>query len=255
MAEAGKVLAEIMAKLWEEIKPGITSSDIDTYADALCREYNVLPAFLGVKSGKHKYPAIVCASVNKVVVHGVPDTTPLKATDLLSLDMGVIKDGWYSDMCVPGFVGGKQYETLAEQSDPALADKQRVLRAANAALATAITQCVHGNRLKNVCLSILHTARKYNCRPMLEFVGHGVGRKLHEEPQIPGYWMDQAYKDCVLEEGMVFAVEAILTSGKLVEAKVSREDHWSAWPKDDAPTAVAEHTIAIGNPPRVLTQS
>jgi methionyl aminopeptidase len=250
MADAGKILAEIVAKMWEFTKAGVTTQDIDAYANELCKENNVLPAFLGVKAGKYRYPAIACLSVNEVVVHGVPNNTPLRETDLLAIDMGVIKDGWYSDMCVPGFVGGKVYETKNESE---LSDKQRVLRAANAALAAAIEMCKPGNRLKDVCLAIRDKAREFECRPMLEFVGHGIGRKLHEDPQIPGYWMEQVYHDFVLEKGMVFAIESILTSGKAVEAKVSREDHWSAWPKDKAMTAVAEHTVAIGEEPRILT--
>lgn len=251
MADAGKILAEIVAKLWEFTAPGVTTLDLDAYANRLCKEYDVIPAFLGYKVGKNRYPATICASVNEVIVHGVPSGTPLLETDLLAIDMGVIKDNWYSDMCVPGFVGKK----LKSGQSNRIEDGKRVMRAANAALATAIEKCKPGNRLKDVCLSIRDTALEHNCRPMLEFVGHGIGRKLHEQPQIPGYWMEDIYDDCVLEEGMVFAIEAILTSGKTTEATVSREDRWSAWPKDLAITAVSEHTVAIGDTPRILTKS
>jgi len=259
MADAGKILAEIVTKMWEYTKPGVTTLDIDAYANRLCQEFKVTPAFLGYKSGKYRYPATACLSVNQVIVHGVPNGTPLKATDLLTIDMGIIKDEWFSDMSIPAFANRNVAEkavpeTLPPEEKARIEDGQRVLRAATAALAAAIEKCKPGNHLKDVCLAIRDTAREYKCRPMLEFVGHGVGQKLHEDPQIPGYWMSDVYDDCVLEKGMVFAIEAILTAGKATEAKISREDHWSAWPKDLAMTCVCEHTVAIDDTPHVLTQ-
>ena len=259
MADAGKILAEIVAKMWEFTKPGVTTLDIDAYANQLCQEYSVVPAFLGYKSGKYRYPATACLSVNEVIVHGVPSLTPLKATDLLTIDMGIEIDGWFSDMSIPAFVVRDVLEkpvpqNLRPEEKSRVENGKRVLRAANASLAAAIGKCKPGNHLKDVCLAIRDTAREYTCRPMLEFVGHGIGRKLHEDPQIPGYWMADMYDDCILQKGMVFAIEAILTAGKATEAKISREDHWSAWPKDLAMTAVSEHTVAIDNTPRILTQ-
>lgn len=255
MAVSGKILSEIMFKLWEFTKAGISTSDIDAYANRLCRKAEVQPAFLGYRLGNLKYPSTICASRNKVIVHGVPDGTPLKPADLLAIDMGVIKDGWYSDMCVTQFVGGSQFENPKNATHTKTQDKQRVLKASRDALERALHQCVPGNQLKNICLTIQETAFKYDCRPMAEFVGHGIGRKLHEEPQIPGYWADGIFEDIKLEQGMVFAIEAILTAGKSTASNTSKEDKWSAWPKDNGMTAVSEHTVAIGNPPRVLTSS
>lgn len=247
MAEAGKLLAEIMKQLWEKVGVGVKTSDIDNLALELCKKNKVRPAFLNYEDHDtgHKFPAVICACIDTEIVHGVPSKNKiLKEGDLFTIDMGIEMGSWYSDMARTRIVG----DAKSRESK-----KQNVVAAANSALKKATKMCRPGKHLKDISDAIYHTAEKFKCRPMLEFVGHGIGKELHEPPPVPGHWVAGAYENIELKKGMVFAIEAILTSGDEIEAEISKKDHWSAWPKDRAVTACAENTVAIGNPPRILT--
>lgn len=244
MQEAGKILAEIMDDIWTKVAVSVKTSHLDKVAFDLCEKHKVRPAFLNYEDSesKHRFPATICACINKETVHGIPsEKKEINDGDLLTIDMGIEIDGWYSDMARSKVVGKNDIQ------------KQKVVDAANEALVNATKMCVPGKHLKDISETLYSTAAKYGCTPMLEFVGHGIGKNLHEEPAVPGYWVEGIYENIKLKEGIVLAIEAIITSGNEVEAKISKRDHWTAWPKDNAVTACAENTVAISDHPKVLT--
>jgi methionyl aminopeptidase len=243
MTQSAKILKDIMDQLWEITIPGTATLAIDNLAMKLCKENKVIPSFLGFKGEKYIFPAAVCVCLNKEVVHGVPSATRIiKEGDIVTIDMGVLYEGWHSDMTVSRVVGRGSEEA------------RNVVIAADTAVSAAIDKCRPGNYLKEVCKTIFNTANQFGCKPMLEFVGHGIGRQLHEDPQIPGYWIDEFYENPRLQEGMALAIEAILTAGDNLYADVSKTDHWTAWPKDNALTSTTEHTVIVADPPQILTK-
>lgn len=242
MSKGGEILAKIIGQLIKYAKPGFSTAVIENKANLLCCEYNVKPAFLNYCVGDKLYPASVCVCLNEEVVHGVPKKDKIiEKGDVVTIDMGIIYKGYYTDMARTIGVG-----TIDKKAE-------NVILASRAGLNAAIKRCVPGNRLSDVCKSIYRAVTKYGCRPMLELVGHGIGKKLHEDPAIPGYWIDGLFEDFVLQRRMTFAVESIVTSGKKCRVKVSKEDGWTAWPRDKALTAAFEDTVVVDNPPRILT--
>ncbi len=233
---SNRIVAEILEKLKEEIKPGITGVDLDRMAREECEKRGVKPAFLGL----YGFPAALCVSVNEEVVHGIPKKNRVfKEGDLVSIDFGVVVDGWYGDAAITVPVG-----KVSER-------KKRLLEGVKEALDKAIEQCYPGNSLKNVSKAIEETLKKYKLSPICEYGGHGIGRKPHEEPFVSNCLINA--DDIELKPGMVLAIEPMATLGKGAVRKL--KDDWTVVSKDKSYAAHFEHSVAITeNGPDILSK-
>ncbi|MFH0877855.1 MAG: type I methionyl aminopeptidase [Candidatus Omnitrophota bacterium] len=234
MQQAGKILASVMDEVSCLIRPGLATLSLDVAAGEAMTRRGVVSAFKGYKG----YPAIICVSVNETVVHGIPGPKKLIVGDIVSLDMGICKDGFYVDMAKTFAVGKIQD------------DKQLLLDVACASLKEAIGAMKPENRLFDISWAVQNHVESRGFSVVKDFVGHGIGRELHEEPQIPNF--GQPHSGPVLKDGMVFAIEPMVNSGTW-EIEVL-EDGWTAVTKDRKPSAHFEHTVAIlDGQPVVLT--
>ena len=227
MRKAGEVSARILMDLATTIKPGITTGDIDRYAAELFAREGCGNAFLGYAG----YPGHLCISVNEVVVHGIGDSRVIHEGDIVSLDAGAIVNGWYGDNAMTVPVG-----RVSE-------DVRRLLAVTEEALFRGIEQAKQGNPLSEVCGAIEDFVKPYGFGIVRDFVGHGVGRHLHEEPQIPNYRPN--YPLPRLKRGMVLAIEPMITMGTF-RVKVL-EDNWTTVTADGSWAAHFEHTVAVGS--------
>lgn len=232
---ANQFVADVLAELEAAVAPGVTTADLDQLAERLMRQGGAVPAFKGYRG----YPATLCASVNEEVVHGIPSKKrALKNGDIISLDVGVRLDGYYGDSAVTVPVGDVPDST------------KRLLRVTREALEQAIAQIRVGGRLSDIGHAVQHWVESHGYSIVREFVGHGIGEKLHEEPQIPNY--GQPGRGPKLAEGMVLAIEPMVAMGR-PETKVL-SDGWTAVTRDGSLAAHFEHTVAIGaSGPLVLT--
>ncbi len=235
MARAAKLVAETLQVLKREVRPGITTDDLDKIAEDSIRSGGGVPAFKGYRN----YPKTLCASVNEEVVHGIPSKRELKEGEIIGLDLGAIIDGFYGDSAMTLPVG---------PIPPRVAE---LLRVTEEALAAGIAQAIVGNRLSDVSHAIQRHAEAAGFSVVTEFVGHGIGRQLHEEPQIPNYGKPGSGPR--LQVGMVLALEPMVNMGK--SGVRILDDAWTAVTKDGSLSAHFEHTIAIqaSGPPRILT--
>ncbi len=233
---SNQIVAEILEYLKEQIKPGITGVDLDRLAREECEKRGVKPAFLGL----YGFPAALCVSVNEEIVHGIPKKNRVfKEGDLVSIDFGVVVDGWYGDAAITVPVG--------KISDR----KKRLLEGVEKALEEAIKQCYPGNSLRNVSKAIEDTLKKYKLSPICEYGGHGIGRKPHEEPFVSNCVFNS--EDIELKPGMVLAIEPMATLGKGDIRKL--KDDWTVVSKDKSYAAHFEHSVAITeNGPDVLSK-
>lgn len=236
LAVLGKVTAIIVRKLVDFVKAGISTKDVDDYANELCRHYNVKPAFKGYRG----YPASICISVNDEVVHGIPKADRIiREGDIVSLDFGTYKDGFYSDMAVTVPV-----ETVTETN-------KSLIKATKEALYKGIEKAVVGNRLQDISYAIQKHVEKNGFSVVRAFVGHGIGRSLHEDPQVPNFGNPGC--GIKLKAGMVLAIEPMVNAG-CYDVKI-KEDGWTAVTADGKMSAHFEHTVAItNNGPRILTE-
>ncbi|MBI2222571.1 MAG: type I methionyl aminopeptidase [Acidobacteria bacterium] len=236
MSTANALVAEILADLASHAQPGVTTAELDRIAEKRVREAGAVPAFKGYRG----YPATLCASVNEEVVHGIPsDQRRLADGDVISLDMGVLLDGFYGDSAVTVGVG----RISAQASD--------LLRVTEEALYRGIDAARIGGRLSDIGHAIQDWVEQHGFSVVREFVGHGIGTKLHEEPQIPNY--GQAGRGPRLVEGMVLAIEPMVNAGR-ASVKVL-PDGWTAVTRDGSLSAHFEHTVAItGDGPLILTR-
>lgn len=235
MEKASRIVADTLQLLIKEIKPGMTTEDLDKIAeDSICSRGGI-PAFKGYLD----FPKTLCASVNEQVVHGIPGKRVLKEGDIIGMDLGAIVDGFYGDSAVTIAVG---------DIHPRVRD---LLRVTEEALYKGIEQAVVGNRLSDISHAVQRHAEAGGFSVVTEFVGHGIGRKLHEEPQIPNY--GKPGQGPRLQYGMVFAIEPMVNIGG--NAIKILEDQWTAVTKDGSLSAHFEHTIAIQpeGPPHILT--
>jgi methionyl aminopeptidase len=237
MAQASRVVAEALEILKSEVKPGITTEDLDRIAEREIRVRGAIPAFKGYRN----YPKALCASVNEQVVHGIPSGRRLREGDIIGLDLGAIVDGYYGDSAVTVPVG---------RVDPAA---ERLIRATEQALKLGIEQAVVGNRLSDISHAIQRHVEAAGYSVVTEFVGHGIGRQLHEEPQVPNY--GKPGQGPRLQVGMVLAIEPMVNMGG--SGVRILEDQWTAVTKDGSLSAHFEHTIAVqaSGPPRVLSRT
>jgi len=235
MRRANQFVAEVLAKLEAAVAPGVTTADLDRLAETLVRNGGAEPAFKGYRG----YPATLCASVNEEVVHGIPSAgRALRSGDIISLDIGVKLDGFYGDSAVTVAVGEVPDAT------------HQLLRVTNEALERGIRQAQVGGRLSDIGHAIQGWVETHGFSVVREFVGHGIGEKLHEEPQIPNY--GQPGRGPKLAEGMVLAIEPMVAMGR-PETRVLA-DGWTAVTRDGSLAAHFEHTVAVtASGPLVLT--
>lgn len=232
MRAANRVVSEILAELREVIRPGISTGDIDRIAAELIRKKGVRSAFKGyqIRNGTVPFPATICVSLNDEVVHGIPSTQRvIKDGDVVSLDFGVIHRDFYGDAAMTFALGKVKEET------------KRLIAATAIALEEGIAQATVGNRLGNVSAAIQARVEHEGFSVVREFVGHGVGRRLHEDPPIPNYGIrDRGVR---LREGMVIAIEPMVNAGK-PEVQL-KDDGWTAITRDGSLSAHFEHSVAI----------
>jgi methionyl aminopeptidase len=234
MARAGAVVADTLALIGEHARPGVTTHDLDELADEHIRSRGGTPTFKGYRG----YPASICTSPNDMVVHGIPGLYTLREGDILSVDVGVTLDGFVADSAFTFPVG--------EVS----AGAERLLEGCQAALAAGIEQCRVGNRLSDISHAIQEVTEEHGFSVVRSLVGHGVGRSMHEEPQIPNY--GEPGRGPLLAEGMTFAIEPMITAGG--PDVVLHDDEWSISSADGSLAAHFEHTVAITpEGPRILT--
>lgn len=235
MRVAGRMVAEILALLSERVVAGVTTSELDELAEKECLKRKAKPAFKGYGG----FPFSICASPNEKVVHGFPNRTPLQEGEILSIDFGVIVDGFYGDSAVTLPVG----KITPEQ--------QRLLDVTRRSLDQAIAVCQVGGRLGDVSHAVQSCVEPEGFSVVREFVGHGIGRKLHESPQIPNF--GPAGQGPRLKAGMVLAIEPMINAG--TAGVTILQDGWTAVTLDGKPSAHFEHTVALTDDgPEILTR-
>lgn len=239
MRRASQIVAEVLEELKETIVPGITTLELDALAEELTRKKNARPAFKGYTMAGRVYPCSLCTSVNEEVVHGIPSKRVLKEGDLVGIDFGVIYEGFYGDAAMTVGVG--------QVSEAA----RRLMQITEEALALGIGELHEGKRLGDLSSIIQRTVEAAGFSVVREFVGHGIGRMLHEEPPIPNY--GEPGHGPRLMEGMVLAIEPMVNAGRCeVEMK---DDGWTAVTRDRSLAAHFEHSVAVTkNGPYVLSK-
>jgi methionyl aminopeptidase len=234
MADAGRVVAETIALIGEHVRPGTTTKELDTLADEFIRSRGGIPTFKGYRG----YPASVCLSPNDMVVHGIPGPYELEEGDLLSVDVGVTLKGFVADSAYTFSVGEISSEA------------ERLLEACQAALDAGIDQARAGRRVGDISSAVQQAAESRGFSVIRSLVGHGVGRSMHEEPQIPNF--GEAGRGPLLKTGMTLAIEPMISVGS--PEIYLHDDNWSISTEDGSLAAHFEHTIAITEEgPRVLT--
>ena len=236
MARAGEVVAGCLELLREQVRAGVTTADLDALAEEFIRSQGGAPTFKGYRG----YPASICASPNSMVVHGIPDGYVLEDGDVLSVDVGVTLDG---------FVGDSAWTFPVGEISP---QAERLLEVCEASLWAGLEQARAGNHLSDISHAIQEVVEEAGFSVIRALVGHGVGRSMHEDPQIPNF--GPAGRGPVLQEGMTLAIEPMITAGA---AEVYlHEDEWSISTTDGSLAAHFEHTVAItAEEPRILTKA
>jgi methionyl aminopeptidase len=234
MARAGEILVATLDHLHQKVRPGVSTAELDETAERFIRSRGAIPTFKGYRG----FPGSICASPNAMIVHGIPGPHRLESGDIISIDVGVTLDGWVADAARTFPV-----EEISRQSQNLLAATERSLHA-------GVAQCRSGNRMGDVSSAIQQVAEDAELAVVRSLVGHGVGRSMHEDPQVPNY--GRAGKGPLLEEGMVLAVEPMTTAGG-TGVRVGG-DGWAIFSEDGSPAAHFEFTVAItAEGPRVLT--
>jgi methionyl aminopeptidase len=234
MERAGRVLVAALDDLEARIAPGVSTEELDRAAERFIRARGGVPTFKGYRG----FPGSICASPNAMVVHGIPGPYRLEHGDIVSIDVGVTLDGWVADAARTFAVG----EVGAVQ--------QNLLRATQESLLAGVAECRAGNRMGDMSSAIQRVAEDAGLSIVRSLVGHGIGRAMHEDPQVPNY--GKPGKGPLLEEGMVLAVEPMTTSGG--PAVRVGGDGWAIYSQDGSPAAHFEFTVAVtGAGPKVLT--
>jgi methionyl aminopeptidase len=234
MAKAGAILAATLDLLEGKIRPGVSTAELDQAAERFIRSRGAVPTFKGYRG----FPGSVCASPNAMVVHGIPGPYRLKRGDIVSIDVGVTLDGWVAD-------AARTFPV-----DEVSSQARNLLSATEEALHVGVAQCCAGNRLGDVSSAIQRVAEGAGLSVVRSLVGHGVGRSMHEDPQVPNY--GKPGKGPTLEEGMVLAIEPMTTAGR--PAVRVAGDGWAIFSQDGSPAAHFEFTVAItAEGPKILT--
>jgi len=234
MARSGRVVADTLALLGEHARPGVTTAELDALAEEFIRSQGGVPTFKGYRG----YPAATCLSPNSMVVHGIPGAVALAEGDILSADVGVTLDGFVADSAWTFPVG---------RIDP---EAQRLLEVCEAALGAGIEQATIGNSISDISAAVQSVTEAAGFGVIRSLVGHGVGRSMHEDPQVPNFV--SGHRGPELKEGMTIAIEPMITVGS-PEVYV-HDDEWSISTSDGSLAAHFEHTIAVtAAGPRILT--
>jgi methionyl aminopeptidase len=228
MRESSLLVGKTLALIASEIKPGISTTELNNIADAFIKGQGATPSFKGY--GKPAYPFACCMSVNDAVVHGFPTDEPLKDGDIVSVDVGVFKNGFHGDSAYTFAVGN-----IPDKTKKLMADTK-------ASLYKGIEKAVHGNRVGDIAFAIqFFTERERGYGVVRELVGHGLGRKLHEDPQVPNY--GKRGTGAKLKEGMTIAIEPMINLGK--KEVYYDKDGWTVRTEDGTPSAHYEHTVCV----------
>jgi methionyl aminopeptidase len=227
MRKSGRILAGTIDRVVAAVRPGIATADLDAVAEAYIDEQGAIPSFKGYKG----FPASICVSINEEVVHGIPSPKRvLSEGDILSLDFGAIWEGFHSDSALTMFVG-----------DPPSAEAEKLVRVTEEALEAGISQIAPGARLSDVGAAVQQVAEGAGFSVVREYVGHGIGRNMHEDPQIPNY--GEPGRGPLIKPGLVVAVEPMVNIGGW-ETRVLADD-WTVVTEDGSLSAHFEHTIAV----------
>lgn len=225
MRKGGRILASTMDVLIDKIRPGITTRELDETAEDNLRAHNAIPAFKGYRG----YPCCICASINSEVVHGIPSEKKLIEGDIISIDIGARHEGYYTDTAVTVGVGKIS------------AEKQRLIDITREVLNVGVEKMNTSNRLSDICAGIQHAVEKEGFSVVRDFVGHGIGAELHEDPQIPNFGIPG--QGPRIQEGMVFAIEPMVNAG--AGDVCVGDDGWTVKTADGKPSAHFEHTVAL----------
>ena len=240
MKISSKLTAEVLKRLEKEIYPGITTGELDKIAESLINEKGGKPSFKGYRG----YPASICASLNEEVVHGIPGSRKVKEGDLLKIDIGVFKEGFHGDVTETYAVGRVSLKTPISifSKSPSL-EAKKLKDVTEKALYAGISMVSSENRVGDISSMVQKIAEEEGYTVVREFTGHGIGRNLHEDPQVTNF--GKAGTGIRLKEGMVFCIEPMVNMGT-AEVEILK-DHWTVVTKDRKLSAHYEHTVAIVN--------
>lgn len=241
MRASGELLARCMDEVLSHAKPGVSTRELDIIAEQFLRGAGAVPSFKGVPGGPGMgpFPGNICASVNDEVVHGLPDSVLLKDGDVLSIDMGAILDGWHSDMARTVQIGHGTEEA------------ERLIRITRESFYAGMEQAKNGNRLRDISAAVEKTLKDAGLGIVRDLVGHGIGREMHEEPEVPNFIFHGPNPR--LRTGMVLAIEPMVTLGS---GAVEWKDGWPVTTADGTLAAHYENTVAITNDgPEILTKA
>ena len=234
MRKAAQIVSRTLGKIAEKIGPGVTPLELDALAEDYIRSQNAIPGFLGL----YDFPNTLCISVNDAVVHGIPDNKPFEDGDIVSVDCGAIFEGYYGDHAYTFEIGDVDPET------------KRLLEVTKECLKLGIAETKAGNRIGDIGFAIQQHAEKNGYGVVRDLVGHGLGKTMHEEPQVPNYGIRGRGKK--IQDGLTIAIEPMINMG--TERVVQLEDHWTIVTEDGKPSAHFEHDVAVVNgKPEVLS--
>ena len=236
MARAGRLVVEALAAVGEAVRPGVTTAELDEIADEHIRSHGGIPTFKGYRG----FPRSICASPNSMVVHGIPGRYRLEEGDIISIDVGAT---------LAGFVGDSAYTFPVGEIDP---EVQRLLDVCRAALAAGITEARPDNHVGDISAAVQRTTEAAGFSVVRSLVGHGVGRSMHEDPQVPNF--GEPGRGPKLSPGMTLAIEPMITAGS--PDVFLADDRWSISTSDGSLAAHFEHTVAVTEAgPRILTEA
>lgn len=238
MRESGRIVAEVLSLVAGHVRPGITTLELDRLAEEYIRSRDAVPAFKGYGPRTNPFPATLCVSIDSVVVHGIPGRRALKEGEMLSVDVGVKKNGFFGDGAWTFAVG----EVIEE--------KQRLMRVTEESLTVGIAQAVVGNRVHDISSAVQQYVEANGFSVVRDLCGHGVGKKLHEDPSVPNF--GERGTGAKIQEGMTLAIEPMVNAGGW--RVVMEQDGWTVRTADGRPSAHFEHTVAVVNgKPEILT--
>jgi methionyl aminopeptidase len=232
MRGAGRIVAAVLHAMKRQVKPGVTTADLDAAAEAVILEHGARPAFKGYTvPGRDPFPASICASVNEEVVHGIPGPRALRSGDIVSIDVGVEHQGFYGDAAVTLPVGAVSREAA------------RLMQVCSDALGRALEQVKPGNALGAIGRAVQTYAETEGCSVVRDFVGHGIGTAMHQAPEVPNFRTERA-DQVMMEPGLAVAIEPMIAAGGY-RVRVDRRNGWVVRTADGSLAAHFEHTVAV----------
>lgn len=246
MRQAGHIVAEVLAAMRQQARPGVSTADLDALAEEIITGHHAIPAFKGYPhNGQNDFPASICASINQEIVHGIPSPRRiLQEGDIISIDVGSVYKGFYGDAAITLAIG-----------DKVDGDTQRLLEVTEGALMAGIAQAYEGNRLWNVIRAIQSHVEQKGFNVLREYQGHGIGRHMHEKPDVPNFLGPRGHrpKNYPLMPGMTIALEPMVVAGDWHTRVLG--DGWTVVTADGKRSAHFEHTIAVTNgEPEIFTR-